>query len=128
MYSDIVAVEAIERVGVRFINQFSLRHDQKLADYLTVVPQVPLTVAPQEVADTLSRITLQDESEGIKARVFYVCRPDESGLTVIIDTDAAKFGRFDSAQAWASLEQLRMVKNRIFFGSITETAAEEFDQ
>ena len=80
------------------------------------------------MADRLSRLTIRDDKMGISARVFYVCKPDETGVTVIIDTDAAKLGRFDDEDIWASLEQLREVKNRIFFGSITETAAQEFDQ
>lgn len=128
IYRRVVDVETIDRVGVRFINQFRLRHDQKLADYLTVLPKIPETVAPEEVADTLARLTIRDDKMGISARVFYMCRPDETGVTVIIDTDAAKFGTFDAEDIWASLEQLREVKNRIFFGSITETAAQEFDQ
>jgi uncharacterized protein (TIGR04255 family) len=128
IYRRAVDVQTIDRVGVRFINQFRLRHDQKLADYLTVLPQLPETVTPDEVADTLSRLTIRDDKMGISARVFYVCRSDEAGLTVIIDTDAAKFGTFEPVDIWASLEQLREVKNRTFFGSITETAAQEFDQ
>jgi uncharacterized protein (TIGR04255 family) len=128
IYRSVVEVETIDRIGVRFINQFRLRHDQRLADYLTVLPQAPETVAPDEVVDTLSRLTILDDKTGISARVFYVCRPDESGLIVIIDIDAAKLGRFEVEDVWASLEQLRGVKNRIFFGSISETAAQEFDQ
>ena len=128
IYRRVVDVEIIDRVGVRFINQFRLRHDQKLPDYLAVLPQVPETVAPEEVADTLSRLTIHDDKLGITSRVFYVCKTDETGVTVIIDTDSAKLGRFDSEDIWASLEQLRDVKNRIFFGSITENAAQEFDQ
>jgi len=128
IYRRVVDIETIDRVGVRFINQFHLRHDQNLSDYLTVVPQVPETVAPEQVADTLSRLTIRDDKMGISAQVFYVCKPDETGVTVIIDTDAATRGRFDAEDIWASLEQLREVKNRIFFGSITETAAQEFDR
>lgn len=63
----------------------------------------PETVAPEEVADTLSRLTISDDKMGISPRVFYVCKPDETGVTVIIDTDAAKLDRFDDEDIWASL-------------------------
>lgn len=128
IYRRVVDVEAVERIGVRFINHFHLRHDQPLADYLTVLPQVPETVAPHEITDTLSRITIQDNERAISARVFYVWRADETGTTVIIDTDASKLGAFDPDHVWETFQELRVMKNRIFFGSITETAAKGFDQ
>jgi uncharacterized protein (TIGR04255 family) len=128
VYRRVVDITAVERIGVRFINHFHLRHDQHLDDYLTVLPQAPETVVPHEVTDTLSRITIQDSERAISARVFYVWRADETGTTVIIDTDASKLGTFDPDQVWETFQELRELKNRIFFGSITETAAKEFDQ
>lgn len=127
IYRRVVDVDAVERLGVRFINHFHLRHDQRLADYLTILPQMPETVAPHEVTDTLSRITIQDSERAISARVFYVWRADDTGTAVIIDTDAFKLGAFDPDQVWETFQELRDMKNRIFFGSITEAAAKEFE-
>jgi len=128
IYRSVVDVETVARLGVRFINRFHLRHDQPLDDYLTVLPSMPDTVAAHEVKDTLSRITIQDSDRAISGRVFYMWIPDDTGTFVIIDTDVSKFGTFDPDEAWKSFQELRDMKNRIFFGSITETAAKEFDK
>lgn len=89
---------------------------------------MPDTVASREVKDTLSRITIQDNDRAISGRVFYMWIPDDTGTLIIIDTDVSKFGTFEPDEAWKSFQELRDMKNRIFFGSITETAAKEFDQ
>lgn len=130
IYRSVVDVEIVNRIGVRYINQFRLSSDQRVADRLTAPPPVPETDEPLEVTSTLSRLLIQDRKLAISARVFYVCSVDDSGTLVTIDVDAFKPGEFDpeTDQMWQTLEELRRMKNRIFFGSITETAAREFDK
>ncbi len=129
VYRQVVNVEVVSRIGVRYINQFHVRSDEGLGEYLTSPPQVPETVAGLEVTNTLSRFVLKSDA-AVSARALYSTRADDSGKLVIIDVDASKLGDFDpdTFGMWQTLEELRRMKNRIFFGSITERAAEEFDR
>jgi uncharacterized protein (TIGR04255 family) len=130
IYRSIVPVDVVTRLGVRFINVFSIPTGRQLADYLTVKLPLPETVSPHEVTQSLSRLSVHESESGIFAHVYYVSKSIESGTTIVIDTDASMTRDFDAqdSELWQTLEQLRRTKNRIFFGSITESAAKEFDQ
>lgn len=130
LYRSKMPVESLDRIGVRFINQFRVGTGRALRDYLTVLPPVPETVAEDHVLSTLSRLVIRDSETDVAAQVFYFLKTDEAGRSVFIDIDAYKMREFaaDAPDLWPALEELRRAKNRIFFGSITDAAAKEFDQ
>jgi len=128
-YRSTVEIDTVNRLGVRYINRFPVRRG-RIADYLANPPSVPDTVQPQQVVNALSRLVIHHNESGIIARVISTMDADESDTWITIDTDAFLNKEFhhDSSELWTTLEELRRVKNRIFFGSITEAAAKEFDE
>lgn len=123
---------AITRVAVRYINRIVLQfidHKIDLEDYFLIVPTVPPEL-PQATVSLLSQLKLHDIESGAAANVSVsaLSGVEASGLPVIFDIDVFKGGEFeiDSQKYWDLLEQLRKLKNKIFFHSITEKALELF--
>lgn len=122
-------VESVNRVAVRYINRFSVAGGQVEA-YLEAPPRLPKDVPSDGLANVFSRLLFRDgETETETAVVQFIewSGPDAS---VLMDIDASRSGRFspDDEGFWGLFRELRAAKNRIFFGSITTHAREEFDQ
>lgn len=130
-YRKVVEVSCVNRIGVRYINQFRISSGRQIGDYLAVLPSVPETIQAEQISGALLRLTIRDSTSNVSARVITLLNTDELGTLVVIDTDSyladVEFDP-DSDELWERLEELRRMKNRIFFGTITETAAQEFDK
>jgi uncharacterized protein (TIGR04255 family) len=127
-YVDHVAVERVTRVGVRFINRFTVPARRRIEDYLTSSPRLPNGFTAAELGSSVLRLVLRDERAGITSRVTQVVEPAESGFSVILDTDSFVLDETPaSEEVWQRFSELRDVKNRIFFGSLTELALEDFE-
>jgi len=73
-------------------------------------------------------MVLNDERAGIASRVTQVLEPSDTGMSVILDTDSFAVDESPvNDEVWARFAELRDMKNRIFFGSLTELALEEFE-
>ena len=83
---------------------------------------------PQMVASFLERFVMYDpETEATCILTHALDHPIPPGPTpVILDIDVARELRFsvDDAEVWSFLERLRGLKNRVFFGSLTEATVE----
>jgi uncharacterized protein (TIGR04255 family) len=127
-YSEVVPVEHATRLGLRYINQFGIPAHRSFTDFLTVPVQSPETVLTDNVTKEFSQLDLTDRLVGISARFVRVVESLNGTAEVIIDTDAFREGRLPfGANVWERFEELRQMKNRMFFGSITETAAQEWE-
>jgi uncharacterized protein (TIGR04255 family) len=130
-YANVAPVEAVVRVAVRYINNFSIPPGRYPADYLTTQPAMPEGLQRISIRSSLSRLLLHDLATGANSVVAQALEHANGSVTaVVIDIDSYKteedFGLSGEA-FWPHLEQLRDLKNRIFFGSITEAAAQEFE-
>jgi len=98
--------------------------------YVNKLSDVP-DEAPQVVEAFLQRFRLVDIESGARVIVTIALDGLKAGVPapVILDIDvfiAANFKPMDGT-IWSLLEKLRKLKNRGFFGTITEVAAELYE-
>lgn len=131
IYVDRLAPTRVTRIATRFINNLRLPLETGVSyqTYLRKLVDVP-EEAPQAVETFFQRFQLVDTAT--TARVILTLAsgisPD-APAPVILDVDA--FESTDLLPAdpkiWSILEGLRELKNRTFFGTITEQAAELYE-
>lgn len=128
LYLDIATPQRVTRVAVRYINDLNIPLPvEDFGDYITAPPPLPETL-PQGVSSFLTRVVIREPSLGADAIITQaldaIVKPDFA--PIILDIDAFKVAEFTpkSADVWDTLEQLRVLKNKIFFESITEKAVE----
>lgn len=132
IYVERLAPKRIVRIATRFINnlQLPLKTGMSFQDYLHKLVDVP-EEAPQAVEAFFQRFQLVDSPSG--ARVILTLALDrmsaDEPAAVVLDVDAfiaANLNPMDR-ELWTVLERLRELKNRGFFGTITERAAELYE-
>lgn len=121
-FLDSAAPTEVSRLGLRYINRISLPSGIQLRDWFAAPPDVPAEI-PQAVQQFLSRILVYDEVSGISA---VITQAMESAPDVLLDIDAYIAGTLkpDAPAVWEAIGRLRQLKNRVFFASLTEAAAE----
>ena len=132
IYVESLAPMRVLRVATRFINnlQLPLNTGESFQTYLHKLVDVP-EEAPQAVESFFQRFHLVDSGTG--ARVILTLALDrlsaDGPAPVILDVDAfiaANLNPMDR-ELWSVLERLHELKNRTFFGIITERAAELYE-
>ncbi|PIU22973.1 MAG: hypothetical protein COT13_05545 [Chloroflexi bacterium CG08_land_8_20_14_0_20_45_12] len=131
LYVDRAFPDLIVRITVRYINQLNVPLPiDDFAQYLTAPPVIPKNL-PQDVSDFLTRVTICDRRLDIKAHIIQALekssKPDNVTIILDIDVFKQKESGFDELEMWQAFEQFRDLKNRIFFGSITEETARLFE-
>jgi uncharacterized protein (TIGR04255 family) len=129
IYVECLAPLRVVRVATRFINnlQLPLKTGASFQTYLHKLVDVP-EEAPQAVEAFFQRFHLVDSASD--ARVVLTLAldgmPAGGPAPVILDIDAFTLTTLDPTdrELWTTLERLRELKNRSFFGTITEPAAE----
>ena len=119
----------IRRIALRYVNDLRLpvRDQFHFERFLTTAPRTPAGMPP-EIADFLVQMTLPGGADGLQVAVTQAT--DSSGRTpselpVIVDIDASweRTIAVDErlpARLAESLSTLRDLKNRVFFGLVTE--------
>ncbi len=83
---------------------------------------------PQTVSSFLQRFVAYDEPSGATAILTQALNqfPTAPPVPVILDIDVFRETAFapDGAEVWNYLAQLRLLKNRFFFGALKEEAME----
>ena len=132
VYVQCLSPKSIERVATRFINnlQLPLEPGSSFQLYVNKLIDVP-DEAPQAVEAFLQRFRLVDIESGSRVILTIALDGLKAGVPapVILDVDAfiaANFKPMDGT-IWSLLEKLRKLKNRSFFGTITEVAAELYE-
>jgi uncharacterized protein (TIGR04255 family) len=131
LYVESSGAQIITRIAVRYINDLKIPLPiRDFSDYLTVPPRIPDNI-PQLCRSFFSRVVVHDTSREIDANIIQSL---ETGAgpefaTIIIDIDVYKRMELDTVrdEIWQVFEQLRDLKNNIFFGSITEETARMFE-
>ena len=132
----------ISRIAVRYINRLMLPGPQfEFSDYLSAPPALPggvtsslaklqpeVSGGPQFVSGFLSRVIINDPDAHITAAVVQALEPpsEDRYIPVILDIDVFQqnVSNLDADAVLTRFEKLRDMKNRVFFGSITEKTFE----
>jgi uncharacterized protein (TIGR04255 family) len=130
IYVDAAKPKRLSRVAVRYINRMRLTASTDLRQYLEAPPYLPEPI-PQVVREFLSRIVVEDATRGASAVIVQALEPrlDPSSVSVVLDIDASRNvdSKPDDPDLPGIFEQLRRLKNDIFFASITEKTAEMYE-
>lgn len=132
VYTERLRPTRVTRVATRFINnlQLPLNQGESYQKYLHKLVDVP-DEAPQAVEAFLQRFQLVDVNS--HARVILTLaldKPDPgTRVPVILDIDAFALTDLELSDpaVWDILENLRTLKNRCFFSTITEMTAELYE-
>lgn len=132
IYRDRLAPTRVKRVATRFINNLRLPLEPGVSfqTYLQKFADVP-DEAPQDLASFFQRFQLVDvpNSAFVNLTLALESTPASGPAPVILDVDAYTFTNLSPGdeELWGILEHLRTLKNRCFFGSLTERAAELYE-
>lgn len=132
IYVALLGPTRVTRVATRFINNLNLplENGGSYQTYLHKLVDVP-EEAPQAVETFFQRFQLVDAETG--ARVILTLALDgmspDGPAPVILDLDAFTITNLHptDGELWSILERLRELKNRSFFGTITEPTAELYE-
>jgi uncharacterized protein (TIGR04255 family) len=131
MYLEIVAPDFITRIAVRYINKLPISLPLgDFSEYLCSPPVVPSEL-PRRVATFLTRIVIPESDFGAEAAITQALErsTDPNFVTIILDIDVYRARQYDidNEKIQSEFEELRQLKNKIFFGSITEKTARLFE-
>lgn len=121
---------AITRIAVRYVNRLELPIPIKdFREWTLTAPEIAPDL-PQDLAGFFMRLNLSFEDPKGFVNITQTIEPGEYDecVPLIFDIDAFWPQRFDpdDEKAWHKLEDLRAIKNRVFFGSITDKMQERF--
>lgn len=129
-YVRVLKPQQVLRVGLRFINrlQFPLE-GFKFDRYLHLLPGLPEGL-PDQVADVFLRVVVPSDDAGRKVILTQRIEPPSSNdcLSVVLDVEAFREAStgLEADNLLGELQQLRTLKNKAFFGSLTEEALEPY--
>lgn len=131
-YTERLAPKRVVRVATRFINNLRLPLESGMSyqKYVNKLVDVPDEV-PQAVASFLQRFQLVDVESGALAILTLALDQARPGVPVPVVLDIDTFRVTDlelpNEDIWDILGKLRQLKNRCFFGTLTEAAAELYE-
>ena len=132
VYSERLVPKQVNRVATRFINnlQLPMDHGESYQKYLHKLVDVP-DETPQAVVSFFQRFQLIDVESDAQVILTLALDNTQPGgrAPVILDVDAFRVTDLElsSPDLWDILEMLRELKNRCFFGTITEATAELYE-
>jgi uncharacterized protein (TIGR04255 family) len=119
---------AVTRIALRYINVLAVPVGVDFDLYLTAGPRIPPGV-PDVLIGFLHRVVIPFPHDGASAIITQALeQSNEATSSVVLDIDVWRESRWqlDSPEIWATFDILRDIKNRIFFGSVTERALEPY--
>jgi uncharacterized protein (TIGR04255 family) len=122
--------DKVQRVALRYINRMELPLPVELKDYVLTAPEIAPQL-PQQLLSFFLRLVVPDETSQALAIITETTEDHETSpnqLPLILDIDVYREGTFatEVSKLRPVFEQLRDLKNRVFFGSLTERAKELF--
>jgi len=124
-YKEVTSPELITRVALRYINNLQLPTTDdpwKFVNYLTAPPTVPENLPPA-ISNYFMRIVLPIPELKAQAIIIQALESVKKPkfVPVILDIDVFRLEPDGIKEdIWDILESLRVLKNRIFFNSITK--------
>jgi uncharacterized protein (TIGR04255 family) len=121
---------SVTRIALRYINRLDIPLPLRdFSDFLTAPPSVPAAL-PQGVISFLSRVVTHDPSTSANAVITQAMEalvtPEVAPIVLDIDVYREVALAAESNDIWAIFEQLRQLKNKVFFESVTENTLELF--
>jgi uncharacterized protein (TIGR04255 family) len=130
LYVTMAKPEGLSRLALRYINHIKVPAKGDLSKYLLVLPTY-FPGAPRYLASFLVRTSSHDPETGYLANVTETLErsPDAADAVVILDIDVYTVRGLElgSDPLRVILQELRTIKNNIFFGSITEELAKTYE-
>jgi uncharacterized protein (TIGR04255 family) len=134
IFLDLAAPESIQRLGVRYINRIPLRNEEQPSTYLKTLPSaIPELELPTEsffYQDTYQVPGYPYHVNWVRTIQSQQTTPVETqGQALIIDIDVFTTNEFialDRESLIKQLDEMRWIKNKIFFSCITQTALTQF--
>jgi uncharacterized protein (TIGR04255 family) len=130
VYCGIAEPTQVTRLAVRYINRMRISGATDLNDYLEASLKLPQPI-PQRLREFLTRVRVEDEGTGTSAVIVQALEPsiDASALSILLDIDAFRQVSLppEDQSLPAAFEQLRKLKNDIFYASITEMTARMYE-
>jgi uncharacterized protein (TIGR04255 family) len=128
IYRNATSPTSIDRVALRYINELSLPVEKgNWEQWLTAPPRAPEGVSPR-IDEFLTRTVIEDAAtETVWLLTQGAQCPDSPAAKskVLLDIDVSKKTQFDDDSAiWETMDVLREIKNRLFFGSFTDATSE----
>ena len=130
-YVAVAQPEHVNRIALRFINRLDipLDDDRNFESYLRAAPVVPIEL-PQMVAGFQTRVTLAADG-GAMANIVQTSEPMTSSdrMVIFLDIDVFQSAQMPTSRnaVGAILQSLRVLKNRVFFESLTEKTLGVFE-
>lgn len=128
-YRELAGQAQASRIALRYINRMGLHGETDLELWLSSPPRAP-TEVPGTLAGFLTRTQTQEPDEGWCSNVVTTLEgtPGSEISAIILDIDVYK-ATVEASEAEAVgdvLDELRKMKNALFFGLITQRAAQEY--
>jgi uncharacterized protein (TIGR04255 family) len=125
---------SIDRVACRYINRFEVRSGAfDLKDYFTKPPEIPDSLPPNDLPQGISRYLVQVEipvpgSRTVALFTQALENVSDQVVSFLMDIDVFKVETYeiDEEKWWGDIDNLRTLKNQIFFASITEKTKDLF--
>jgi uncharacterized protein (TIGR04255 family) len=124
-YTAVSVPNRVTRVATRFINRISLPAGKSFDETFTTTFSIAASL-PQAVGGFLLRVVIPFEKEQCVVIMTQSLPGNTQECTFDIDAFAEFPHGISDADAWAKIEQLREVKNRVFFESLTPGALERY--
>jgi len=132
-YRQIAEPEVITRAGLRYINRIELPLPiGDFKEYIQTVPDIAPGV-PQALLDFFMRLVIpMPETQAFAVITETIERPGDPNPNILpwlFDIDVFKEASYsvNGEEVWQTLEELRIIKNSIFFNSITPKARRLFE-
>lgn len=120
----------IIHVGLRFINRIPLPLEGSLAEVFSHPPRHPDDMEAVKFTGFLHQEVIFDQNTGHSVNLIKTIQPEpalsQGSLIIDIDAHCTKTTLPEKDRLRAVLAQLRSLKNRVFFGSLTESCVDSF--
>ena len=132
IYLELAKPKELSRIAVRYINRMKVIGNRNINDFLEAPPLLPQPIPPV-IRDFLTRVHIADERRSAAAVIVQALEPqlDPNVMSLLLDIDAYHENRAVLVPTDPSLpslfEQLRELKNEVFYAIITEKAAEMYE-
>ena len=129
IYVEIAEPLETSRVAVRYVNRLRFQAPADLGKYLEAPPVLPAPI-PQRIREFLIRAVVDDPERDLSAILIEALESslDPDTVQILLDIDAFKQAALapGDPSIRETFEQLRALKNQIFFASITERTVEMY--
>ena len=128
-YVSVAKPVKVTRLGIRTINKIDIPTGVDLQRFVLTGPEIARAL-PQDMSQFFMQIVLPDISGAVAViiQTFGESKPGSNTIPLIFDIDATHEVEFaaEDERIWKVFSELRNLKNRIFFNSLTSQALEAY--